>query len=251
MTRIILHGCCGKMGRVITAAVAGRCDCKIVAGIDQVADPSLPYPVYTSAANCTAEADVLVDFSHASALGNVLAFAESHTMPAVIATTGMSDEQKVLIRALSEKLPVFFTANMSLGVNLLAALVKKAAMVLGADFDIEIIEKHHNQKIDAPSGTAFMLAEAAKEGLAYDPVYVFDRSGRREPRRKEEIGFSSVRGGTIVGDHEVLFAGHDEVLTLSHSAASKELFAIGAINAALFLQDKPAGLYTMQDLVAV
>ena len=167
----------------------------------------------------------------------------------MLATTGYREEQIAAIHEAAKEIPVFFTANMSMGVNLLAELCKKAAQVLGADFDVEIIEKHHNQKIDAPSGTALMLARAVEEGLDYEPTYVYDRQAVRQKRDHHEIGFSAVRGGNIVGEHEVLFAGHDEIVTLSHSARSKEVFAVGAVNAALFMVGKPAGLYTMADLV--
>jgi 4-hydroxy-tetrahydrodipicolinate reductase len=168
----------------------------------------------------------------------------------VIATTGLSPQQTEDIQKATSKTAVFSSANMSLGVSLLAELAKKAAAVLGTSFDVEIIEKHHNQKIDAPSGTALMLANAVKEGLPYEPQYVYDRHAVRQKRTANEIGFRSIRGGTIVGEHDVLFAGHDECITLSHSATSKGVFATGAVNAALFLAGKPAGYYTMKDLVA-
>ena len=250
MIRLILSGCNGKMGRVITACVAERCDCEIVAGFDINTESHAGFPVYANPANCSIEADVLIDFSHPSALSGVLAYAKAHHLPAVIATTGLSDEQIQSIRDASAVIPAFFSANMSLGINLLMELVKRAAAILGNDFDVEILEKHHNQKLDAPSGTAIMLADAAKEGLEYSPKYVYERHSVRKKREKEEIGFSSIRGGTIVGEHDVIFAGHDEIITLSHTAMSKEIFAVGAINAALFLSHQPAGYYNMADLVA-
>lgn len=249
MTKMILCGCNGKMGRVLTDCIARRCDCTVVAGIDLNTESHAGYPVFSRPENCQADADVLIDFSHPSSLSGVLAYITERKMPAVIATTGLSDADRQAIRKAAETVPLFFSANMSLGVNLLAELAKKAAAVLGDSFDVEIIEKHHNRKVDAPSGTALMLAEAVKEGLPYEPRYVFDRHEVRQARDEHEIGFASVRGGTIVGEHEVLFAGRDEVITLSHSAASKELFAVGAVRAALFLQGKPAGLYSMADLV--
>lgn len=250
MTRFIVCGCNGKMGRAIATCVKERCDCEIVAGFDRNTDSSAGFPVYANPANCNVEADVIIDFSHPSALAGVLQYAKDHGIPAVIATTGLSDEQLLSLRDAAEHIPVFSSANMSLGVSLLAELAKKAAAVLGDTFDVEIIEKHHNQKIDAPSGTALMLADAVADGLPYTPKRVYDRHSVREKRDRHEIGFSSVRGGTIVGEHEILFAGHDECITLSHTALSKEIFAAGAVSAAQFLVGKPAALYTMNDLLA-
>ncbi len=249
MTRIILSGCNGKMGKNITQCVAQRDDSKIVAGFDINTEASA-YPVYADPAQCNIEADVIIDFSHPAMLDGILAYAKAHKLPIVIATTGLSDAQSQAIRAAASEIAVFSSANMSLGISLLAELAKKAASVLGTSFDVEIIEKHHNQKIDAPSGTALMLADAVKDGLPYAPEYVFDRHAVRQKRDAHEIGFSSIRGGTIVGEHDVLFAGHDECITLSHTATSKSVFATGAINAAAFLVGKPAGYYTMKDLVA-
>lgn len=249
MVKVLLCGCNGKMGRSVTACIKERCDCEIVAGIDLNTESHAGYPVYANPRNCMAEPDVVIDFSHPSALEKTLEFAKERRIPVVIATTGYDDTQIAKIHAAAADIPVFFTANMSLGVNLLAELCKKAAEVLGGDFDVEIIEKHHNQKLDAPSGTALMLAHAVEEGLSYEPTYVYDRHAVRQKRDKKEIGFSAVRGGNIVGEHEVLFAGHDEIVTLTHSARSKEVFAVGAVNAALFLVGKPAGEYTMADLV--
>lgn len=250
MTNILLCGCNGKMGRAITACAAARSDCQIVAGIDLNTAASAGYPVFGDAAACTVNADVIVDFSHPSCLESVLALAVSKGIPAVICTTGLSEDQIAKIHETARTVPVFFSANMSLGVSLLAELCKKAAAVLGNSFDVEIIERHHNQKLDAPSGTALMLADAVRDGLSYEPNYVFDRHAVRQKRDAHEIGFSAVRGGTIVGEHEVLFAGHEECLSLIHRAQSKEVFAAGALNAALFLKQQPAGLYSMKELVA-
>lgn len=250
MIRLIVCGCNGKMGRAVTACVKERCDCEIVAGFDRNTESNAGYPVYANPANCDAEADVLIDFSHPSALSGVLAYANEHRIPAVIATTGLSAEDLLTVQDAAKQVAIFSSANMSLGVSLLAELAKKAAAILGNSFDVEIIEKHHNQKIDAPSGTALMLAEAMSDGLSYAPKYVYDRQSVRTKRDPHEIGFSSIRGGTIVGEHEILFAGHDECISLSHSAMSKEIFASGAVNAAAFLVGKPAGLYTMKDLLA-
>ncbi len=246
--KIILSGCNGKMGQVIARTVAERDGCEIVAGLDRVADSTGAFPVFATA-DIDIPADIIIDFSHPAMLQTVLTLAEGRHLPVIIATTGLSDEQLAAVRALSEKVPVFFSANMSIGVNLLSALVEKAARVLGNDFDIEIVEKHHNQKVDAPSGTALMLANAAKAGLSFEPHYVYDRHSMRQKREKTEIGISSVRAGTIVGEHEVIFGGRDEVITLSHLAMSKEIFAVGALNAAAFLVGKPAGLYSMKDMI--
>ena len=250
MTNIILCGCNGKMGRAVTACAADRDDCTIVAGIDLNTEATAGYPVFSALTDCTVAADVIVDFSHPSCLEGILAFAADRGIPAVICTTGLSQEQIQAIHKAAVAVPLFFSANMSLGVSLLAELAKKAASILGTSFDVEIIERHHNQKLDAPSGTALMLADAVREGLPYQPEYVFDRHVVRQKRDPHEIGFSAVRGGTIVGEHEILFAGHDECLSLSHRAQSKEVFAAGAVNAAVFLTKQPAGLYAMKDLVA-
>lgn len=245
---IILCGCSGHMGRAVTeaAAAAGH---RIVAGIDRCTDGSFPFPVYPTAEAATEKADVLIDFSHPSALRRVLAAATDRGLPAVIATTGLDDAQIAAIRETAAKIPVFFSSNMSVGVAVLAALTKKAAAVLGGDFDVELVEMHHNRKLDAPSGTALMLADAARQGLAHPVEYVYDRHDRRQQRAPEEIGISSVRGGNIVGEHQVIFAGGDEVLTLTHRAQSRSIFAAGALRAAAFLAEQPAGLYTMDALV--
>lgn len=236
------------MGRAVTeaAAAAGH---RIVAGIDRCTDGSFPFPVYPTAEAATEKADVLIDFSHPSALHGVLAAATDRQLPAVIATTGLDDAQIAAIRETAKKIPVFFSSNMSVGVAVLAALTKKAAAVLGGDFDIELVEMHHNRKLDAPSGTALMLADAARQGLAHPVEYVYDRHDRRQKRAPEEIGISSVRGGNIIGEHQVIFAGGDEVLTLTHRAQSRSIFAAGALRAAAFLMEQPAGLYTMDALV--
>ncbi|MDD4547048.1 MAG: 4-hydroxy-tetrahydrodipicolinate reductase [Oscillospiraceae bacterium] len=249
MTRIILSGCNGKMGRVITTCVAERCDCKIVAGFDMNTERHSGYPIYANPSNCQIDADVIIDFSHPSALSGVMAYALEHNLPIVIATTGLTDTQIEDINEMSEKLAIFFSGNMSMGISLITELARKAVTVLGNDFDVEIIEKHHNQKIDAPSGTALMLADAISESLENESKYVFERHSVRQKRSKAEIGISSVRGGTIVGEHEILFAGHDEMISISHTAMSREIFAVGAINASLFLVNRQPGLYSMTDLV--
>lgn len=249
MTRIILSGANGFMGKVIARCAAERDDCTIVAGISRSAAPNADFPVFASAADVDVDADVIIDFSHPTALEPLLAMAKTKKLPAVIATTGLSEEQLALVSETAKEIPILRSANTSLGVNLLRELARTAARVLGKEFDIEIIEKHHNRKLDAPSGTALMLADGISEVLEEQPKYVYDRHSRRCKREKNEIGLHAVRGGTIVGEHDILFAGHDEVITISHSAASREVFATGAINAALFLADKPAGLYSMQDMM--
>lgn len=250
MINIVLSGCNGKMGRVITRLAAEDEECRIVAGFD--INDYLPntYPVYINPADCKEEADVLIDFSHPSALEGVLAYCKKNSLPAVICTTGLLAEQRAELERTAEEIPVFFSANMSLGINLLIALAKKAAKLLESGFDIEIVERHHNQKIDAPSGTALAIADGISEVLSENSEYVYDRHNVRRKRRKNEIGIHAVRGGTIVGDHEIIFAGNDEVIELKHSAASKEVFAVGAVKAAKFMADKPAGMYSMNDLVS-
>ena len=248
MKRIILCGALGKMGRTIAQIVSEREDCVIAAGVD-VGTGTADFPLYTAPSQVKEQADVLVDFSHPSALGGILEYAVAASMPVVLATTGYSPEQIALIHRASERIPVFFSANMSLGVNLLSELAKIAARVLAGSYDIEIIEMHHNRKIDAPSGTALMLANEIASVLPEKPEFVYDRHEKHERRTKREIGLHAVRGGTIVGEHEILFCGTDEVIKLSHSAGSKAVFAAGAVNAAVFLAGREAGLYSMRDLV--
>ena len=250
MLRILLSGCNGAMGKVITACTEQREDCEIVAGLDVNTTPNGKYPIFGSADDIDIKADVIIDFSHPSALSGVLKYALSSKTPAVISTTGLSEEQINSLHLASSQIPIFFSANMSLGVSLVSELVKKAASVLGNNFDIEIVEAHHNKKIDAPSGTALMLADSVSQGLEYQPVYEYNRHSKREKRTKNEIGIHAIRGGTIVGEHEVIFAGNDEIITVSHSARSKSVFATGSINAALFLAHKNAGMYSMKELVA-
>lgn len=249
MINIILNGCNGKMGQVISRLVSEDTTCEIVAGFD--INDFLPnaYPVFTNPADFTGEADVIIDFSHPSSLDGLLDFAKGHKMPAVIATTGLSADQIHSLSDASKEIPIFFSANMSLGINLLIALAKKAAVLLEGNFDIELVERHHNQKIDAPSGTALAIANAVSDVLSEPAEFVYDRHSVRRKRKKNEIGLHAVRGGTIVGDHEVIFAGNDEVIELRHSAASKEVFAVGSIKAAKFMVGKPAGMYSMDDLV--
>lgn len=249
MTNIILNGCNGKMGQVITRIVSEQENCQIVAGVDVNTAVQNSYPVFENINDCNVPADVIIDFSHPSSLENLLAYSASRGVPAVVATTGLTKQQVDSIRATSEKVALFFSANMSLGVNLITALAKKAAKFLEGSFDIEIVERHHNQKIDAPSGTALAIANAISDSLTNKPEFVYDRHSVRKKRSKTEIGLHSVRGGTIVGDHEIIFAGNDEVIEIKHSAASKEVFAVGAVRAAMYLCGKQPGLYDMNHLV--
>ena len=249
MKQIILSGCNGKMGHVISDIVMGRDDCTIVAGFDLNTQRQYDYPVYTKPSEYTGSGDVIIDFSHPSLLTALLDYAEEKKIPIVLATTGYSKAQLEEIHAAAQRLPVFFSANMSLGINLMVELAKKAASVLGGSFDIEIIEKHHNQKIDAPSGTALMIADAVSGVLSEKPQYVYDRHSQRKKRDKNEIGIHAIRGGTSVGEHDIMFAGRDEILTISHTAMSKEVFASGAVNAAVFMCGKAPGLYNMKDMV--
>lgn len=237
------------MGGVIQNIVANRDDATIVAGVDKFNNNMTDFPVYESILDVKEEADVVIDFSNPSLLDSLLEYGKTTKTALVIATTGYDDCQKKKIAEASKECPVFFTYNYSLGINLLATLAKKAAALLGDEFDIEIVEQHHNQKIDAPSGTALMLADAINEELDNHMKYEYDRHSKREKRTKNEIGMHSIRGGTIVGEHEIIFAGRDEIITLSHSARSKEVFAVGAVNAAVFMTGKEAGMYDMAELV--
>ncbi|NLK21569.1 MAG: 4-hydroxy-tetrahydrodipicolinate reductase [Epulopiscium sp.] len=250
MIKIIMHGCNGKMGQVISSLVEEDKECSMVAGIDPYVNKSNPYPVFSKIEDCDAPADVIIDFSTASAVKPLLEYASKKQIPLILCTTGLSDELLDLVKKTAVKIPVFFSANMSLGVNLLINLVKRASEVLyDVDFDIEIIEKHHNQKIDAPSGTALALADAINESLDSRYDYKYDRHIERKKRDKNEIGIHAVRGGTIVGEHSILFAGKDEVVELKHTAMSKEVFAVGALKAAKFLAGKAPGLYNMENLI--
>jgi 4-hydroxy-tetrahydrodipicolinate reductase len=238
------------MGQVITRLVNDDSECEIVAGFDINDSIENSYPVYSNPDEFTGEADVIIDFSHPSVLTNMINYCKKRNLPIIIATTGFSAEQKEEMKEAAKEIPIFFSANMSLGINLLIALAKKATKLLEGSFDIEIVERHHNQKIDAPSGTALAIADAIDETLSYPAEYVYDRHSVRKKRKKTEIGLHAVRGGTIVGDHEVIFAGTDEVIELKHSAHSKEVFAVGAVKAAKFMVGKSAGMYDMNDLIS-
>lgn len=249
MINIIISGCNGHMGHVVESICAADPQVSVVAGFDILGSKDRDFPVYTSPDQFSGEADVVIDFSHPSALSTLLAFCKKRGIPAVLATTGYSPEQLAEIDEAAKVVPIFRSANMSLGINVVVELIKKAASILDG-YDIEIVERHHNRKVDAPSGTALMLADAAAGAVSYDAEYVYDRHNVRHPRDKQEIGISAVRGGSIVGDHEVIFAGRDEVIELHHHAASREIFANGAVKAAKFLVGKVPQLYSMSDLVS-
>lgn len=249
MLKIMLRGCNGRMGRAISAICQGRSDAVIAAGVDVNPGKHFEYPVYADPMEFGGKTDVLVDFSRPEGVEGLLGYCVQRALPLVLSTTGFDAEAQAKIEAASLAVPIFQSGNMSLGVNLLIDLVRRAASVLGEDYNIEIIERHHNQKLDAPSGTAYMLYDAISEALPYDPEPVYDRHERRTARPSREIGLHAVRGGTIVGEHEVVLAGRDETITLSHSAISREVFAAGALRAARFLAPKPPGLYNMKDLV--
>ncbi len=251
MLRLIISGCNGHMGRVVESICRGEADVEIAAGFDLLGQGERDYPIYSSPAEFTGEASVIIDFSHPSALPALLELGVSQKIPLVLATTGYSPADLSAIDQAAKSIPIFRSANMSLGVNVLVDLIKRAAAVLGEHYDVEIVERHHNRKVDAPSGTALMLAEAAASALPYHPQYIYDRHSVRRARDRHEIGISAVRGGNIVGDHEVIFAGRDEVIEIKHSAMSREVFASGAVRAARFLAGvEEPGLYSMADLVA-
>lgn len=250
MVRIIMHGCNGKMGQVITGLVADDPNAQIVAGIDIADNRDNGYPVFTDIKKCDVAADVIVDFAAAAAMDALLDYSVEKQIPVVLCTTGLSDEQLARVKESSKKVAILKSANMSLGINTLMKLLKDAANVFApAGYDIEIVEKHHNQKVDAPSGTAIALADSINEARGGEYEYVYDRSQVRKKRDKKEIGISAVRGGTIVGEHEVIFAGIDEVIEFKHTAYSKSVFAKGAVEAAKFLAGKPAGMYDMADVI--
>ena len=249
MIKIIMHGCNGKMGQAICKMVEQDETAEIVAGID-INPVNANFPTFTDINECNVKADVIIDFSTATAVNRLVDYCVNKQMPVVICTTGIDDETIKKIDEASKHIPVFKSANMSLGINLIASLLKKATAILDENgFDIEIIEKHHNQKIDAPSGTALLIADAINESMDNKFDYVYDRSQIREKRSRKEIGISAIRGGNIVGEHSVIYAGKDEIIEFTHFAHSKEVFATGAIKASKFLSGKPAGKYDMQDIM--
>jgi 4-hydroxy-tetrahydrodipicolinate reductase len=246
-----MNGCNGKMGQCITGICREDADIEIVAGIDVYDGIKNDYPVFSSIGECDVKADAVIDFSNAKAVDALLDYCEQTQTPVVLCTTGLSEEQLARVEETAKKVAVLKSANMSLGINTLLELLKKAALVFApAGFDMEIVEKHHNQKLDAPSGTALALADSMNEALGNDYNYIYDRSTERKKRDKNEIGIASVRGGSIVGEHEVIFAGQDEVIEFKHTAYSKAVFAKGAVEAAKFLKGKPAGRYDMADVIA-
>ncbi len=249
MLKAAINGINGKMGKVLSEAIMNEENAILVCGFDIEKKPDCECDVYTNYDDCTDDIDVIIDFSHPSLLKPLTDYAVKRKIPLVIATTGLSDEEKAYMAKASETIPVFTSGNMTLGINLLIDLVKNAAKLLYPDFDIEVIEKHHNQKIDAPSGTALMIADAVNETLNNEMSYTYDRHSQRKKRDKKEIGMHAIRGGTIVGEHEVIFAGKDEVISITHQAHSKAVFATGAIRAAYFIKDIAPGLYNMNDLL--
>jgi len=250
MINVIIHGCNGKMGQAVASAAAADPDMQVVAGIDKFPESKQnPFPTYSSLSQCKEIADVIVDFSNPAALPDLLAFAKQHKTALVIATTGFSQDDIKLIEQASGSISIFRSANMSLGVNVMLELVQKAASILGDRFDIEIVEKHHNQKIDSPSGTAYALADAINETLLNSKSYIYGRHSKNDKRSKSEIGIHAVRGGTIPGEHTVLFAGSDEVLQIIHTAYSRQIFALGALSACKYMVGKPSGLYSMKDML--
>lgn len=250
MLKVILNGCNGAMGRAVTKVVSESLDVEIVAGIDKnIEMHQNSYEVFNNIFDYKAKADVIIDFSHPSCLDDILSYGKKNNTPMVIATTGLSSEDYKKIESVAKNVPIFKAANMSLGVNLLIDLVKKAALALQENFDIEIIEKHHNKKVDAPSGTALMIADAINEELDNSMEYKYGREGKKAKREEKEIGIHAVRGGTIPGEHTVIFAGLDEILEVKHTALSKNVFASGAVKAAKFIVNKENGLYKMEDLM--
>ena len=250
MVKAIMHGCNGKMGQVISGLIKEDPQIEIVAGIDTFQGITNEYPVFASLKECKVEAEVVIDFSNASAVDELLETCVERNLPVVLCTTGLSEEQLQKVEDAGRKVAVLRSANMSLGINLLMKLLKEAAAVLApAGFDIELVEKHHNQKLDAPSGTAVALADSVNEALNNEYTYKYDRSQERKKREKNEIGIVAVRGGPIVGEHDVIFAGADEVITFQHTAYSKAVFGKGAVEAAKYLAGKPAGMYGMSDVI--
>ena len=250
MIKVMMHGCNGAMGQVISGIIEESESAVMAAGIDFKDDGHNPYPVFKNLEDCNVDVDVIIDFSSSKATDRLLSYVTEKQIPLVLCTTGLSEEQLKKVEETSKKTAILRSANMSLGVNILLKLVNTAAKVLAdADFDIDIVEKHHKLKVDAPSGTALALADAVNEALHNEYEYVYDRSQRRIKRPKKEIGISAVRGGTIVGQHDVIFAGQDEVIEFHHTAYSKAIFGKGAVSAAIYLAGKPAGMYDMSDVI--
>ncbi|MEL7657854.1 MAG: 4-hydroxy-tetrahydrodipicolinate reductase [Bacillota bacterium] len=250
MLNIILHGCNGKMGKILRNIIAQESDMNVIAGIDQnMGDDPIPFKLYMSPLDCESKADVVIDFSHYTAIEDLLTYCVKAKVPVVIATTALGDRELELIWKASEEIPVFHSSNMSLGINVLSKMLKAGVPILEEDFNVEIIEKHHNKKIDSPSGTALLLAESINEAVTNKKEYIFGRHSKNDQCKISDMGIHSVRGGSIPGEHTVIFAGPDEVIELTHTVYSKEIFARGALKAARFIVDKVSGLYSMEDMV--
>ena len=253
MVNIALNGCCGRMGQALSSLIAGKDNCKVIFGIDSVGNTkNYDFPVYKSCDEIpsTAKADVIIDFSHFTAVRSITEYAAKSLTPIVVATTAITPEDKKFMQEISSEIPVFHSANMSIGICLIKELAKKAEIFLGEDFDVEIVERHHNQKLDAPSGTALAIADAINDASGDRFEYIYDRSQRKQKRDKKELGISAVRGGTIIGDHEVIFAGTNEVIEITHRAQSREVFASGALKAAIYIAGKEPGFYNMETLAS-
>ncbi len=250
MVKIFLNGCCGRMGKAIANLCCNNPDYKIVAGGDIIENKNYDFPVYTSLSECTEVFDVIIDFSNAKAVPTILEFALSRKKPFICCTTALSDDTVSAILSASEKIAVFKSANMSLGINMMVELCKQATRILYPEFDIEIVEAHHNRKLDAPSGTAMMIASAIDQEISDNVEYVYDRHSVNKARSKNEIGISSIRGGNIVGEHSAMFISDEEILTISHSAQTRDVFAKGALTAAKFMAGKEKGYFTMSDVIA-
>ena len=250
MIKVLMHGCNGKMGQMITGLIREDERLEIAAGVDAYTGTANDYPVFESIGACDIDVDIVIDFSNAGAVDSLLDYCVSKEVPVVLCTTGLSEAQLKKVQEVSSRIAVLKSANMSMGINLLLKLLKDAAKVLApAGYDIELVEKHHNQKVDAPSGTALALADSMNAALDHEYTYVYDRSQVRKKRDAKEMGISAVRAGTIVGEHEVIFAGTDEVIEFKHTAYSRSVFGKGAVEAAKFLAGQPAGMYDMSDVI--
>ncbi|MEA4827581.1 MAG: 4-hydroxy-tetrahydrodipicolinate reductase [Clostridium sp.] len=248
MAKVILNGCLGKMGRVISQSISNFPNLEIIAGVDKMQDNSVQYPIFKNISECNLEADVVLDFSRPESLDFLIDYCTSKKLPLILCTTGYLEDQLVKIKEASDKIPVFRSANMSIGINLINSILKNISAMLYENYDIEIIEKHHNQKVDSPSGTALLLANTIKDSISQDTHFVYGREGSRK-REHNEIGIHAIRGGSIVGDHEIIFAGQGEIIELSHYALSREVFAVGALKACQFMVGKDKGLYSMEDVL--
>ena len=250
MTKIFLNGCCGRMGRAISNMVLENDQFEVVAGADVVNNSGFAYPVFGTLAECDVDYDAIIDFSNAKVVPAVIEAALAKKKPLVCCTTGLDEDTLKLLADASKEIPVFKSANMSLGINVLIGLVKQAAKTLYPGFDIEILEEHHRRKLDAPSGTAMMIADAINDSCNNELEYVYERHSRMQARGDKELGISAIRGGNIVGEHEVYFISDEETVKISHSAKTRDAFARGALSAAAFIKDKEPGMYSMDDMIA-